>query len=491
MLSNTVVDKPSTQQQQQQRIHLYSKLTTQDRIHIIFFAFTIIANSAFKCFTHINIHLLSSHVHYSFQLTQVMLLIHVISFAIGRLMLSMLSVFMLTTIMFNVVMILNLVLFATNMVNDTCNIVVVVCYAMISGICGVGVVKHVWGVYPFNKAFAVAVMLTLDLLGNAVFIVVYDYIGDKRMYFLIIAGITMIGVCCSCKLKHTTTKVMKYDVVSKMKRCNEIELTTTLNNDNNSDTSSISYVSALQSQFNSNNINISACCAYVHSYIKHIYKHLYKTNQRFIYIACSFILITSSTYIISMSYISYYILTQHNNNVYTHIQHIHYMYYISGAVISLLIGIISDVKGIRYHLVYITLMQIGSVVMLLLLLYNSIIPGVYCVYICCILNAGAYFGVICLYLPFVYKETSDDVKVDAIVVMVLLKGITEYICSMFMKAFVYDEGTFRKVYMACIVMAIGSVVMMYKKVNVLNVIVGNDVKRGLIEQDEVRELRKE
>ena len=95
-------------------------------------------------------------------------------------------------------------------------------------------------------------------------------------------------------------------------------------------------------------------------------------------------------------------------DVYLH--NIHYMYYISGAVISLLIGIISDVKGIRYHLVYITLMQIGSVVMLLLLLYNSIIPGVYCVYICCILNAGAYFGVICLYLPFVYKETSDDVK---------------------------------------------------------------------------------
>jgi hypothetical protein len=398
---------------------------------------------------------------------------------------------MLTTIMFNVVMILNLVLFATNMVNITCNIVVVVCYAMISGICGVGVVKHVWGVYPFNKAFAVAVMLTLDLLGNAVFIVVYDYVSDKRMYFLIIAGIAMIGVCCSCKFKHTTTKVMKHDVVSKMKRCNEIELTTTLTNDNNSDTSSISYVSALQSQFNSNNINISATCAYVNSYIKHIYKRLYKTNKRFIYIACSFILITSSTYILSMSYISYYILTQHNNSVYTHIQHIHYMYYISGAVISLLIGIISDVKGIRYHLVYITLMQVGSVVMLLLLLYNSIIPGVYCVYICCILNAGAYFSVTCLYLSFVYKETSDDVKVDAIVVMVLLKGITEYTCSTYMKAFVNDEGTFHKVYTACIVMAIGSVVMMYKKVNVLNVIVGNDVKRGLIEQDEVRELRKE
>ena len=232
----TAAELPNTQRQ---RVHLYSKLTTQDRIHILFFSFTIIANSAFKAFAHINIHLLSQ-TQQSFQLTQAMLLLHVVSFAVGRSLLSVLSVFVTTAITFNVVTALNLILFATNMTYDTCNCAVVVCYAMISGIGSVGVLKHVWGLYPFNKAFAVAVMATLDLLGNAAFIALYDHIAVKRLYFLVTATITAIGVCFSCKLKRTA--MTRHDVVDKMKRCNEIELTTALQ-DNNSETSSVSNVS--------------------------------------------------------------------------------------------------------------------------------------------------------------------------------------------------------------------------------------------------------
>ena len=470
-----------------------SKQTKQDKIFIAFYCYTLFTCSSFKCFSHINTFLFDPTS--SFQATQASNILYFISMYIGRFLSSKTSPFKTTSFLFIALTISNLLLLIFNINTHLINSLSLLIYSSVSSLPFFTILRHVWRLYPFNKGLATAIIIAIDLCGNAFFVMLYQLIKVKRLYFLVVTVLCVGGIIGSVYLyKKTHMKTIKEYYKKLNMKNDDMDLNKSFNTEidhySKNETDSSTYLSLSKQEDNMNPFVLKAKQYYFHTqmYMNHLHKHLF--NKKYTYIISSLSLISTSTYIISISYISYYLIsfTQFQLNPIS--QYIHYVYYISAIVFCLCLGMLYDLRGFRRRLGYASVGQCVAIVALCL--FGRF--GVGAVYVACLLNAGALAGVRCLFIPMIYKEIGEEGGIDGIGVGLLVVSGIEYVSAMFMKEVVYERGIFNFVYFGCFMMSVLSIVIVYVKIHPMNrfdVKDGEKSRKEWIEQDKLRELRKE
>ena len=467
-----------------------SKQTKQDNIFIAFYCYTLFTCSSFRCFSHINISLFSPAS--SFRATQASNVLYFLSMYIGRFLSSKASPFKTTFFLFLGLTVSNLLLLIFNMNTQVINSLSLFVYSCASSLPFFTILRHVWRLYPFNKGLATAIITAIDLGGSVFFLTLYQLIPVKRLYFLVVSALCVGGVAGSvylCKKTHMKT-IKEYYKRLNMKN-DDMDLNRSFNTEidhyskNETDSSSLS-----KQEDTMNPFVFKAKQYYTHTrmYMNHLHKHLF--NRKYTYIISSLSLISASTYVTSISYVSYYLVAFSQFQMTPISQHIHYVYYPSAIVFCLCLGMLYDLRGFRRRLGYASVAQCAAIVALCL--FGRL--GIGAVYVACLLNAGALAGARCLFIPMIYKEIGEEGGIDGIGVGLLVVSGIEYLSAVFIKEVVYEKGTFNAVYFGCFVMSVLSLAIVYVKIHPMNrfdVKAEERSRKEWIEQDKLRELRKE